>query len=335
MPSGPSVGVGAAIAGAALLAYAVRRSGKKAAEETSRRALSLLKAVDTATLEAELERRRVGSHVFNTTVRALHPLRAKLLDSELVKLGLASSDELAPGPPRKAYDTFARPRDGDQNDDDYIAKKAPLIAQQVAFLHRHELARRNELLRNIDDAEQALARKRAPRHNVTVVLDNLRSAENVGSIFRTADAARAARVVTCGFTTTPPDRKLEKTALGAISSVPFEHFDATIQAVRELRSRGMYVVALETTEDAVPLGVAPQLGDEAKGVAIVLGNEVTGVDKNVLDECDAVVEIPVFGVKNSLNVSCCASIVLYEVIRRWGKFDSEQPPRSGAGAAPK
>jgi len=183
-------------------------------------------------------------------------------------------------------------------------------------------ARRNELLRNVDDATQALERAARPRHNVTVVLDNLRSAENVGSIFRTADATRVCRVVTCGFTTTPPDRKLEKTALGALSSVPCDHFEATIAAVRHLRSRGVYVVALETTEDAIPLGVAPQLGDEGRGVAIVLGNEVTGVDKAVMEECDAVVEIPVFGVKNSLNVACCASVALYEVLRRWGKWES-------------
>ena len=141
--------------------------------------------------------------------------------------GVESPDDLAPGPPRKAYDSYARPRDGEPTDDDVISKKAPLIAQQVAFLHRHEQARRNELLRNVDDATRALEAQQRPRHNVTVVLDNLRSAENVGSIFRTADAARVARIVTCGFTTTPPDRKLEKTALGAISSVPCEHFDAT------------------------------------------------------------------------------------------------------------
>lgn len=132
-------------------------------------------------------------------------------------------------------------------------------------------------------------------------------------------------IVTCGFTTTPPNRKLEKTALGAMSSVPCEHYEATLHAVRALKAKGLYVVALETVEDAEQLGVAPQLGDETKGVAIVLGNEVTGVDKAVLDECDAVLEIPVFGVKNSLNVSCCASIVLYEVLRRWGKFESRSP----------
>ena len=91
------------------------------------------------------------------------------------------------------------------------------------------------------------------------------------------------------------------------------------QRVRALRARGMYVVALETTEDALPLGVAPQLGDEDKGVAVVLGNEVTGVDKAVLDVCDAIVEIPVFGVKNSLNVATAASILMWEALRQWGE----------------
>lgn len=289
--------------------------------QTTTRALTLLKTVDSGVLETELERRRVGAHVFNTNVRPLHPLRSELVDSELAKLGIENSEALAPGPPRKAYDSFARPKEGESSDDDFVRRKAPLIAQQVAFLHRHELARRNELLRNIDDAEKVLRDSRRPRHNVTLVLDNLRSAENVGSIFRTADAARAAQIVTCGFTTTPPDRKLEKTALGAISSVPCSHYDATLHAIRDLRSRGMWVVALETVEGALPLGTAPQLGDEERGVAIVLGNEVTGVDKAVLDVCDAVVEIPVFGVKNSLNVACCASIVLYEVLRRWRKYE--------------
>ncbi|EOD26298.1 hypothetical protein EMIHUDRAFT_469008 [Emiliania huxleyi CCMP1516] len=304
-----------------LLAYlAGRRHWRR--RKPSPAALALLKTVDSAALEAELARRSVGAHVINTSVRPLHAARAAAIDAELSRLGVASPDALAPGPPRKAYETFARPREGEPCDDDYVRRKAPLMAQQVAFLHRHEQARRNELLRNVDDATQALERAARPRHNVTVVLDNLRSAENVGSIFRTADATRVCRVVTCGFTTTPPDRKLEKTALGALSSVPCDHFEATIAAVRHLRSRGVYVVALETTEDAIPLGVAPQLGDEGRGVAIVLGNEVTGVDKAVMEECDAVVEIPVFGVKNSLNVACCASVALYEVLRRWGKWES-------------
>ena len=296
-------------------------------------ALALLKAVDSGALMAELSRRELGSHRVNTSVRPRHAARADALDAELDKLGVASpEDDLAPGPPRKAYDCFARPREDEPCDAPYIARRAPLVAQQVAFLHRHELARRNALLRNHDDAEQALANARRRRHNVSVVLDNLRSAENVGSIFRTADAARAARVVTCGFTPTPPQRKLEKTSLGALASVPCEHHDATLAAVASLRAAGVRVVALETVEGALPLHAAPQLGDEAAGVALVLGNEVTGVDAAVLAACDAVVEVPVFGVKNSLNVACCASIALYEVLRRWGKFESAAAIATADGA---
>ena len=85
------------------------------------------------------------------------------------------------------------------------------------------------------------------------------------------------------------------------------------------------MVALETVEGALPLHMAPQLADDAAGVAIVMGNEVTGVDAAVLAACDAVVEVPVFGVKNSLNVACCTSIALYEVLRRMGKFASAAP----------
>ncbi len=310
-----------------LLAFAYVRAARLKA---SRAALALLKTVDSGALEAELARRSVGSHIVNTAVRPRHAERADALDAELSKLGItAPGDELAAGPPRKAYDTFARPREDEPCDSAYIARKAPLMAQQVAFLHRHELARRNALLRNVDDAEQALASARKSRHNVTVVLDNLRSAENVGSIFRTADAARAARIVTCGITPTPPQRKLEKTSLGALASVPCDHHDSTLHAVRTLRDAGLRVVALETVEGALPLHSAPQLGEEAAGVALVLGNEVTGVDASVLAACDAVVEVPVFGVKNSLNVACCASIALYEVLRRWGKYASREPNSPG------
>lgn len=296
-------------------------------------ALALLKEIDSASLEAELIRRAAGSHVVDTALRARHDGRADALDAELQKLGIAApADDLAPGPPRKAYTSFAQPRDGEPCDAEYIAHHAPRHAQHVAFLHRHELARLNTLLRNADDAEQASTNAGKPRHNVTVVLDNLRSAENVGSIFRTADATRALKIVTCGITATPPQRKLEKTALGALASVPCEHYESTLQAVQALRAAGTYVVALETTEDALPIHTAPQLGDETAGVALVMGNEVTGVDAAVLAECHATVVVPVFGVKNSLNVACCASIALYEVLRRWGKCGAMGGAMGGAGA---
>ena len=158
----PTVATAAAAAAVSLLLYLRARR-----RQTSRGALTMgataavLKTVDSDVLEAELERRRVGSHVFNTTVRPLHALRSQLLDAALLTLGVdIAADELTPGPPRKAYDSFARPREGEPCDEAYVTKKAPLVAQQVAFLHRHELARRNELLRNVDDAEKALANVR-------------------------------------------------------------------------------------------------------------------------------------------------------------------------------
>jgi tRNA G18 (ribose-2'-O)-methylase SpoU len=299
----------------------LRRS--RARHRSRQELLQVLKSIDSVALEEELSRRSVGSHFVNTVVRPRHEARAGALDAELQRLGIAApDDEIVPGPPRKAYDTFARPREGEPCDAEYIARRAPLLAQQIFFLQRHELTRRNTLLRNVDDVEQGRANARKPRHNVTVVLDNLRSAENVGSIFRTADATRALKVITCGITATPPQRKLEKTSLGAHASVPCEHYESTLQAVHALRGAGIRVVALETVDGAIPMHTAPQLGDEEAGVALVLGNEVSGVDAAVLAVCDAVLVVPVFGVKNSLNVACCAAIALYEVLRRWGKYPS-------------
>ena len=182
MPATATATATAAALGALTAAYLLRAYLRRRSAGPSSAALALLKTVDSGALEAELARRSVGAHVINTSVRPRHAARADALDAELVRLGVAApEDELAPGPPRKAYDTFARPRADEPCDGPYIARKAPLVAQQVAFLHRHELARRNALLRNVDDAEQALANARKSRHNVSVVLDNLRSAENVGS----------------------------------------------------------------------------------------------------------------------------------------------------------
>ena len=110
------------------------RERRRQYASTSARAVRLLKIVDSEVLQAELDRRKVGSHIFNTEVRPLHAARAAAIDAALAQYGVASPDELAPGPPRKAYDSYARPRDGEPTDDDVISKKAPLIAQQVAFL---------------------------------------------------------------------------------------------------------------------------------------------------------------------------------------------------------
>ena len=156
------------------------------------------------------------------------------------------------------------------------------------------------------------AYKAAPKRPVTVVLDNIRSLHNVGSVFRTADAFRIERLVLCGCTGTPPDREIEKTALGATNTVSWVHAGQTIDAVRKLREEGCAVHAVEQTRNSTPLN---QFTPPAK-LALVFGNEVYGVAQEVIDACDGVIEIPQAGSKHSLNVSVSVGIVLWEVMRK-------------------
>ncbi|MFH0921224.1 MAG: RNA methyltransferase [Fibrobacterota bacterium] len=155
---------------------------------------------------------------------------------------------------------------------------------------------------------------RLPKHPVSVILDNLRSAFNVGSIYRTADAARIESVLPCGYTAHPPHIKLEKTALGSEKYVNSEYYKQTLDAVRVMKQRGVATVALETADNV------PFYSDFVypSPVCLVVGNEALGVSREVLAECDAVVQIPLFGFKNSLNVSNAFAIVLFEVLRQRG-----------------
>ncbi|MEO0050305.1 MAG: RNA methyltransferase [candidate division WOR-3 bacterium] len=153
---------------------------------------------------------------------------------------------------------------------------------------------------------------RLERRPIHIVLDNLRSAFNVGAIFRLADAVRAAEVIPCGYTAHPPHHKLEQTALGTTGSVPWSWFPETATAIAELKRKNIQVVALETVVGAVPF----YRFSYKFPVAIVLGNEALGVSQEVLRLCDGFVEIPVFGYKNSLNVATAAAVVLYELLRQ-------------------
>jgi len=153
-----------------------------------------------------------------------------------------------------------------------------------------------------------------PKFPVTLVLDNLRSAFNVGSIFRTADTARLQRIITCGYTAHPPHPRLDKTALGTVDYVDCVHAQSTREAVTDLQSQGVFVWALETTSESRCYTQVSY----PRPVALVLGNEALGVERDVLDQCDALLEVPVFGYKNSLNVACTAAVVVYEILRQWG-----------------
>ncbi|NLZ18783.1 MAG: RNA methyltransferase [Bacteroidales bacterium] len=149
---------------------------------------------------------------------------------------------------------------------------------------------------------------------VVIVLDNIRSAHNVGSAFRTGDAFRADRVYLCGICATPPSAEIHKVALGAEQTVPWEHADDTLALVRRLRAEGWTVVCAEQTEHAVPLQDFRR--EPGRRYAVVFGNEVDGVRQDVVDEADLCVEIPQYGTKHSLNVSVSVGIVLWQLAGR-------------------
>ena len=149
---------------------------------------------------------------------------------------------------------------------------------------------------------------------VTVVLDNVRSAQNVGAFFRTGDAFAVEKVVLCGITATPPSREIHKSSLGAEFTVAWEHNPSTVDAVLQLKEQGYTTLAIEQVEGAVMLDkleVAP-----AKKYALVFGNEVLGGDLAVVDICDGAIEIPQVGTKHSINVSVCGGVVLWKFFEK-------------------
>ncbi|MGE5421229.1 MAG: RNA methyltransferase [Chloroflexota bacterium] len=148
----------------------------------------------------------------------------------------------------------------------------------------------------------------------TIVLDNVRSESNVGSVFRTADAFLTEAVWLCGITGRPPSREIQKTALGATESVRWKYFQDTVDAINELKKNGYRIIAVEQAEGSTEL----QDFTIEKGVkyALVFGHEVNGVSQEVVDLCDQCLEIPQFGVKHSFNIAVSAGIVLWEVNRK-------------------
>ncbi len=152
----------------------------------------------------------------------------------------------------------------------------------------------------------------APRLPVHAVLDRIRSAHNVGSMFRTSDGAGLAELLLCGYTPCPPHRHLSKTALGAVEIVPWRHFQTAHEAIADLRARDVQVLAVEKTSDSVPLyDFALRFP-----LALVMGNEVDGLSRETRALCDATVHLPMRGLKGSLNVSVAFGIALYEILRR-------------------
>jgi 23S rRNA (guanosine2251-2'-O)-methyltransferase len=161
------------------------------------------------------------------------------------------------------------------------------------------------------DAEMSFEEyRRLPKHPLYIILDNLRSAFNVGAIFRTCDTLRVKGLFLCGCTAFPPHVKLAKSSMGAIDYVPWMRFETTLEAVRYLKKQGIPVWAAETTSRSKPynsVAYPPELG-------IVFGNEALGVDRAVLEACDALIEIPLYGFKNSLNVATSCGIIGFRAV---------------------
>jgi len=155
------------------------------------------------------------------------------------------------------------------------------------------------------------------KHPVVIVLDNVRSLNNVGAIFRTADAFRFEAVWLCGITAVPPHPEIHKTALGAEDTVEWRYFADASEAVRQLKTAGYTLCAVEQAEGSLPLNTFASSSD--KKYALVLGHEVKGVRQEVIDECDCCLEIPQFGTKHSLNVSVAAGIVLWDLAKVYMK----------------
>lgn len=154
--------------------------------------------------------------------------------------------------------------------------------------------------------------KQADKCPIVVVLDNVRSLNNIGSVFRTSDAFRIEKIYLCGITATPPHREIHKTALGAEECVAWEYFQDTVEAIKELKAEGFTIVSVEQVENS--LSLENYTIDLRKKYAYVFGNEVKGVDQNVVNFSDYCLELPQFGTKHSFNISVTVGIVLWQVL---------------------
>lgn len=205
-------------------------------------------------------------------------------------------------------------------------QRAAVLANNISFLMREHRSHQEEWLRNHDRSLQEAAELNRTNHashpKIAVVLDDVRSAHNVGNIIRAAEASGCEQVVLCGsMTPSPPHPKVLKTALGAAEYVRYQTAISTLQAVQNLKAEGYRIFGIETTSKSKMLwhvSFFPNKSVEELGkVALIFGNELVGVDIQVLEECHELVSVPTHGIKNSLNVATCASIVMWEALRQW------------------
>jgi len=156
--------------------------------------------------------------------------------------------------------------------------------------------------------------KRAEKSPIVIILDNIRSLNNIGSVFRTSDAFLIRKIYLCGITATPPHKDIQKTALGATESVNWEYRKNTLDLVKDLQQEGVKVIAIEQAEDAVLLNELEVKAGET--YAVIFGNEVKGVQQDVVSACDTVVEIPQYGTKHSLNIAVSVGVVIWDLFSK-------------------
>lgn len=222
------------------------------------------------------------------------------------------NDAILDGTPAlKAFQAFVNPREAsiEQAMTEALGPAARRTAHQISCLVRERRSQVATYLRNSDRSKSDRERV----HPLTLVLDNIRSAFNTGSIFRTAETAAVGEIICCGLTPFPPHEKLRKTAFGAEEMVPARQFASTKAAVQSLKSDGFTIFAMETTSMSLKYTTIRY----PKKTALIMGNEGTGVDISVLEMCDRCIEIPTYGLKNSLNVASAAPVVVFEIIRQW------------------
>ena len=159
------------------------------------------------------------------------------------------------------------------------------------------------------------AYRQASKTPLTVVLDDVRSMHNVGSVFRTCDAFRIERILLCGITPMPPSAEIHKTALGAEDTVDWKYFTTTAEAIQYLRTQGYTIIAIEQCKDSIKLQDFKPRKEEK--YAIILGNEVKGVQQEIVDMSDTCIEIPQFGTKHSMNVSVTAGMVIWDLVKSY------------------
>jgi tRNA G18 (ribose-2'-O)-methylase SpoU len=156
--------------------------------------------------------------------------------------------------------------------------------------------------------------KESAKHSIVIVLDDIRSMHNIGSVFRTADSFRLESILLCGITATPPHREIQKTALGATESVDWKYFGDILEAIVYLKQAGYKIISVEQVENSLILTDFKPHPDQK--YAFVFGNEIKGVKQEVINSSDICIEIPQFGTKHSLNISVCAGIVIWDIITK-------------------